>query len=409
MFDIDKWQEIIATISKNKLRTFLTAFSVMWGIFMLVLLLGASQGLRNGVVNAFSDDAYNSIWISSGKTSLAYKGLKPGRKIQFTIEDYNNVLNSINGIEYSTARYSVWNAEVAHGDEFSTYPLRSVHPDHQYIENTEISSGRFLLPSDLDNKVKYAVIGQDVENDLFKGEPALGKYIQIFGINFKVIGVFKDLGNPREMRYIYIPLTAGQQVFGAGKDIDQFMVSTGNLPLAVTISMANQIETLLKRTHTVAPDDQGAIYVSNNNEQFQEITNILSAMKMFVWVIGIFTIIAGIVGVSNIMSIVVKERTKEIGVRKAIGATPASVVALILQESIFITALAGYFGLLLGVLTIEGLSNLIGDQQMFRNPQVDFNVSITTLIIMVVAGALAGFFPALRAARIKPVVALRDE
>lgn len=409
MFDIDKWQEILATISKNKLRTFLTAFSVMWGIFMLVLLLGASQGLRNGVENAFSDDAVNSIWISSGKTSVAYKGLKPGRKIQFTTEDFNNVLNTIEGIEHATARYSVWNAEVSYGEEFSTYPLRSVHPDHQYLENTKMISGRFLLPSDLDSKTKYAVIGKDVEKDLFKGEPAIGKYIQMYGINFKVIGVFQDLGNPREMRYIYIPLTAGQQIFGAGENIDQFMITTGKLPLPVTISMAEQIETLLKRTHTVAPEDQGAIYVSNNNEEFKEITNILAAMKMFVWVIGIFTIIAGIVGVSNIMSIVVKERTKEIGVRKAIGATPGSVIALILQESIFITALAGYLGLLLGVFTIEGLSNLIGDQEIFRNPQVNFNVAMTTLAIMIIAGALAGFFPALRAARIKPVVALRDE
>ena len=408
MFDSDKWQEIFATISKNKLRTFLTGFSVMWGIFMLVLLLGASQGLRNGVENAFSDDAVNSIWISSGKTSVAYKGLKPGRKIQFTLEDYNNVINTIEGIEHATARYSVWNAEEAYGEEFSTYPLRSVHPDHQFVENTKMISGRFLLPSDLDNKNKYTVIGKDVESDLFKGKSALGEYVQIFGMKFKVIGVFKDLGNPREMRYVYIPLTSGQQVFGAGEDIDQFMVTTGNLPLPVTISMANQIETLLRRTHTISPEDQGAIYVSNNNEEFKEITNILTAMKMFVWVIGIFTIIAGIVGVSNIMSIVVKERTKEIGVRKAIGATPVTVVALILQESIFITAIAGYLGLLLGVLTLEGLSGLIGEQEIFRNPQVNFNVAITTLIIMVIAGALAGFFPALRAARIKPVAALRD-
>jgi len=409
MFDKDKWQEIFATISKNKLRTFLTGFSVMWGIFMLVLLLGASQGLRNGVENAFSDDAVNSIWISSGKTSIAYKGLKPGRKIQFTLEDYNNVINTIEGIEHATAKYSVWNAEVTYGEEFSTYPLRSVHPDHQYLENTKMISGRFLLPSDLDDHNKYTVIGKDVESDLFKGKSALGEYVQIYGMNFKVIGVFKDLGNPREMRYVYIPLTSGQQVFGAGQDIDQFMVTTGELPLPITISMADQIETLLRRTHMVSPEDQGAIYVSNNNEEFQEITNILTAMKMFVWVIGIFTIIAGIVGVSNIMSIVVKERTKEIGIRKAIGATPATVVALVMQESIFITAIAGYLGLLLGVFTVEGLSNLIGEQQIFRNPQVNFNVAIATLIIMVIAGALAGFFPALRAARIKPVVALRGE
>jgi len=409
MFDIDKWQEILATISKNKLRTFLTAFSVMWGVFMLVILLGASQGLRNGVEFAFFNDAVNSIWISSGKTSVAYKGLKPGRKIQFTIEDYNNVLNTVEGIEYATARYLLWNAGVSYGDEFSTYTIRAVHPDYQLIENSLIKSGRFISSSDVSDQRKYAVIGKDVEGDLFKEQSALGEYIEINGISFKVVGVFEDEGDSREMRSIYVPLTSGQKVFGAGNDIDQFVVTTGDLPLPVTKSMASQIETLLKRTHSIAPEDQGAIYVSNNNEEFKEISDILTAIKVFVWIIGIFTIIAGIVGVSNIMSIVVKERTKEIGIRKAIGATPLSVVALILQESVFITAFAGYLGLLLGVFTIEGLSNLVGEQQMFRNPQVDFNVAITTLFIMVLAGSLAGFFPALRAAKIKPVVALKNE
>jgi len=408
MFDIDKWQEILATISKNKLRTFLTAFSVMWGVFMLVILLGASQGLRNGVEFAFFNDAVNSIWISSGKTSVAYKGLKPGRKIQFTIEDYNNVLNTVEGIEYATARYLLWNAGVSYGDEFSTYTIRAVHPDYQLIENSLIKSGRFISSSDVSDQRKYAVIGKDVEGDLFKEQSALGEYIEINGISFKVVGVFEDEGDSREMRSIYLPLTSGQKVFGAGNDIDQFVITTGDLPLPVTKSMASQIETLLKRTHSIAPEDQGAIYVSNNNEEFKEISDILTAIKVFVWIIGIFTIIAGIVGVSNIMSIVVKERTKEIGIRKAIGATPLSVVALILQESVFITAFAGYLGLLLGVFTIEGLSNLVGEQQMFRNPQVDFNVAITTLFIMVLAGSLAGFFPALRAAKIKPVVALKN-
>ena len=409
MFDIDKWQEILATIGKNKLRTFLTAFSVMWGIFMLVVLLGVSEGLQNGIETSFNDDAINSIWVRSGKTSMAYKGLKPGRKIQYTTEDFNEVCRTVNGIEYATMRYMVWNAEIAYNNEYGTYPIRAVNPDHQFIENSVILNGRFLSNDDILSKRKLAVIGKDIQKDLFPVEDPIGKYIEIFGIPFKVIGVFEDTGSDSEMRYVYVPITIGQQIFGAGDNIDMFMLTTGTLPLVRTIEMSQKIEDLLKRKYSVAPDDEAAIYVRNNNAEFKQISDIMLGVKVFVWIIGVFTIIAGIVGVSNIMSVVVKERTKEIGVRKALGATPASVIGLILQESIFVTALAGYLGLLLGVFTIEGLSNLIGKQEMFERPEVNFNVAVATLIIMVIAGAFAGFFPALRAARIKPVVALRDE
>ncbi|HKK39395.1 MAG TPA: ABC transporter permease [Cryomorphaceae bacterium] len=409
MFDLDKWQEILATIRKNKLRTFLTAFSVMWGVFMLVILLGASTGLHQGVMYSFADDAINSIWVYSGKTSMAYKGLKPGREIQYKNEDFENVRDLVDGVEYATARYMVWNAEVSYGDEFSTYPLRAVNPDHQFIENSIIMQGRFLSPADLLEKRKVAVIGKEIVQDLFPDKNPLGEYVRVFGIPFKVVGVFEDTGNSREQRYLYIPLSAGQTVFGAGDDIQMFMVTTGNLSLPQSMRMSNEIDQMLRRRHTIHPDDESAISVRNNNEEFKEIADIMTGIEVFVWIIGAFTIIAGIVGVSNIMSIVVKERTKEIGVRKALGATPASVVFLILQESIFITALAGYIGLLLGVFTLEGVSKLIGEVEMFRNPEVDFNVALITLAVMVVSGALAGLFPSLRAARIKPVIALKDE
>ncbi len=410
MFDIDKWQEIISTIGKNKLRTFLTGFSVMWGIFMLVVLLGVSQGLQNGVHDEIgSDDAINSIWIYSGQTSVAYKGLKPGRSIQFTMDDYETVRNVVDGLTYGTARYMVWSSQITYGNEFGSYPLRAVHPDHQYLEKTLIKSGRFLTPTDITEKRKLAVIGRDIQKDLFPEKDPIGEYIEVYGIPFKVIGVFEDAGSSREMRYVYIPITCGQQIFGAGDDIDMFMVSTGQEPLHRTIQMADEIGELLRRRHIVSPDDQSAIYVSNNNEEMAVVTDIMTGLKIFVWIIGIFTIIAGIVGVSNIMSVVVKERTKEIGVRKALGATPASVVGLIIHESVLVTALAGYLGLVLGVFTLEIIANEIGEQPMFQSPEVNFTVAITTLGIMIFAGALAGFFPALRAAKIKPVIALRDD
>lgn len=409
MFDIDKWQEILMTIRKNKLRTFLTAFSVLWGIFMLVVLLGVSQGLQNGIVASFNDDAINSIWVRSGKTALPYKGLQAGREIQFTTEDFDYVKNHFPGVEYSSARETVWSAEVSYGSDYNSYRVRSVNPGHRYIENTIIKSGRFLNNKDLTAKRKVAVIGVDVVKDLFSHSDPIGKYIKIFGIPFKVIGVFEDEGSEREQRNIYIPLTIGQQIFGDGNDIGMFVVTTGNLPLYRTEAMVQDIEDYLRHKYTISPEDESAIYVRNNNKEFKNITDILLGIKVFVWIIGIFTIIAGVVGVSNIMSVVVKERTKEIGVRKALGATPGSVIGLILHEAVFITAFAGYIGLVLGVFTLEAMGRIIGKQSMFERPEVNFNVAIATLIIMVLAGALAGFFPALRAARIKPVVALRDE
>lgn len=408
MFDLDKWQEIFSTIRKNKLRTFLTAFSVMWGIFMLVVLLAASRGLQNGTEAMFSRSAVNSIWVGAGKTTLPYKGQKPGRAIRYTTEDYELAMRSLQGVEFSSARYSVWNSQVTYGEEFSTYPLRAVHPEHQFIAKSAIAKGRYLNNADIREKRKVAVVGRDVATDLFGAADPIGEYIQIWGIPFKVVGIFEDLQDERQMRYIFVPISVGQQVFGNGENIDQFMFTTGDMPLAMTMGLASQLEQMLKQKHRVHPDDTGAISVRNNNVEFSNITSILDSIRLFVWVIGIFTIIAGIVGVSNIMTIVVKERTKEIGIRKAIGAPPLSVVALIIQESVFITALAGYLGLLLGVITVESLSRKIGGSTIFQNPEIDFNAAITTMVILVFAGALAGFFPALRAARIKPVVALKD-
>jgi putative ABC transport system permease protein len=409
MFDVDKWQEVIGAIRKNKLRTFLTAFSVMWGIFMLIVLLGASEGLSNGTRSSFMSNPTNTIWIRAGRTALPYNGLGPGREINFKTEDYNYILNGVDGIASSSARFMLWNTEVNYGNDYSSYPLRAVHPEYQFFESSSIIKGRYLSERDMQEKRKVAVIGKDIEKDFFKEVDPIGKYLKISGVPFKVIGVFEDLGSIREMRYMYVPLQVGQEVFGTGDDVENIVLCTGDLPMERTISMANQIEDMLKRKHNIHPDDQSALRVNNSNVDFKEINNILTAIDLFVWMIGLFTIIAGIVGVSNIMTIVVKERTKEIGIRKALGASPVSVIGLILHESIFITAFAGYLGLVLGVFSVEAIAGIMGNTDFFEQPQVNFNAALITLGILVFSGALAGFFPALRAAQIKPVVALRDE
>ncbi len=410
MFDVDKWQEIFNTIRKNKLRTVLTGFSVGWGIFMLIILLGTGQGLQNGVKGEFKDDAINSIWTSTGVTSIEYKGFKVGRRVEMDTEDFESVLRDVEGIEYYTARFNQWSLQVNYKAESGTYHMRAVHPGHVYLENTEIQKGRYINESDLDEFRKVVCIGDLVASDLFKDEDPVGQYVNIWGIPFKVVGVFYDDGSQWEQRVIYAPITTAQRVFGGSDRIDQIMVTTGDLPLEETMAMTEDIRQLLSSRLQVSPEDPRALRVRNSNEMFQEIANILSGIRLFVWFIGIFTLAAGIVGVSNIMMIVVRERTKEIGIRKAIGATPGSVIGLILLESVFITAISGYLGMIAGIGLLELVSsNLPPETPMFSDPNVNFGTAIRATLLLVIAGVIAGFIPARRAAAIKPIDALRDE
>lgn len=407
MFDFDKWDEIFETLSKNKLRTFLTGFSVFWGIFMLVILLGAGNGLKNGIKNEFNDDAINSIWIRAGVTNLEYKGLKPGRRIQLKNEDFTKI-STMNGAEYATARYNKWGATASFGSEGGAFNLRSVHPEHMFLENTIISSGRYLNSNDLKEYRKVAVIGRGVVDQVYKEIDPIGTYLNISGVPFQVVGVFKDEGSEREEQYIYIPITTGQRVYGGKDFVDNIMITTGTSSLEESNVMTDQIRNDLAKQHLFDPGDRRAMRVRNNNESFQEIMSIITGMKLFVLVIGAGTIVAGIVGVGNIMTIVIKERTKEFGIRKALGATPFSIISLVLQESIFVTSLAGIFGLIAGISLLELIGPYV-DSAFFSNPEVDVNIAFGTIVLLVFAGAIAGFFPARRAARIKPVVALRDE
>ncbi len=410
IIDRDKWQEIFSTINKNKLRTFLTGFSVAWGIFMLIILLGSGRGLQNGVQHQFADDATNSLWIYQGLTTKPFHGMNAGRKIQFTNTDYTRTKRLDKHIDHISGHYYVGSKTISYQFNYGSYDIRAVNPGHKYIENTDITKGRFLNRLDMEHFSKVVVIGDIVRKDLFKnGENPLGKYVKVGDIPFKVIGVFKDAGGNGEMRKVYIPVSTAQRVFNGGNRLNQIMFTVGNATLGQTKQIEKEVRTEFAKVHHFDPADRRAIRISNNLDEHQKVMNLFLGIRIFIWIIGIGTIIAGIVGVSNIMMIVVKERTKEIGIRKALGATPKSIVGLILLESVIITSMAGYIGLMAGVGLLELINKYMPPSDFFRNPEANLSIALTAMVLLVIAGAIAGFIPAKKAASIKPIEALRDE
>lgn len=410
MFDADKWQEIFETISKNKLRTFLTAFSVFWGIFMLIILLGAGNGLRNGFKADFEEDAINSIWIYQGRTTIPFKGMKPGRHISFTDDDREAIAHGrVNGLENVASRLWLQSQNFVVGNKKGNYQLISTEPGQFYAENATMVSGRFLNEKDVEERRKVVVIGIPLQEELFPNGDHLGKEVKIGGISFKVIGTFKDGGGSRDNRRGYIPMTVGQMVFDRGRNVHAISSTIGGATPEESLEIEQDIRNRLAALHQFSPEDKRAVWINNTTDQFMQILNVLNGISLFVWIIGIGTIIAGIVGTGNIMMIIVKERTREIGIRKALGATPFSVVSLIIMESIFITSIAGYLGLIAGIFTLEAANDMITDPGIFMNPEVEIATAIKAMIVLVVAGTLAGLFPAIKAASINPIEALRDE
>lgn len=415
MFNIERWQEIFQAIGKNKLRTFLTGVSVASGIFILVILLGAGRGIQNGIQNQFSKDATNKIEIYPGITQKEFKGLGIGRITQFKNRDYEIVTQKFEDfIDNRSKLYSVWSGNIVYGKETGTYRIEGVNPNYQFIENASITVGRFINLSDIEHFEKVAVIGNKVALDLFKKAPAsLGKNINVSGTIYKVVGVFTDPGGEREESRVFIPVTTAQRAYSAGEDIRSMaftMPKRDNFQqaLAESENFSKQLDKILKERHDIAPDDESALNIQNSLEQAQKIYQLTDIIQAFFWFVGILTIIAGVVGVGNIMLIVVKERTKEIGIRKALGATPYSIIAMILHEAVFITLISGFIGLIFGLLLWAGIGPFI-ESDFFSHPEVDFNIAMTTVILLTVAGAFAGFVPAYKAAKIRPIVALRDE
>ena len=416
MFDIDIWQEILATIKKNKMRTFLTGFSVAWGIFMLMILLGAGNGLSNGVSANFMNDAVNAMWIWTGETTIPYQGMKSGRPIQFHNQDQETV-QKVSGVGVSSGRYFMGNTRYSYHKESGEYTTITCQPEIKEVEKLILNDGRFINQIDIIQNRKVVVLGADIKTALFKDSTALGEYVNVNNVPFKVIGICTEPGSTRN-RNAYMPLSTAQIVFNGSNRLHNLALTINAQTLEESKTIEEQIRNALAKQHKFDPKDEGVIGLYNKLENYIQTMKIFQAIKIFIWIIGIGTLIAGIVGVSNIMLIVVKERTKEIGIRKAIGASPSSVIGLILLESILITTIAGYIGLVLGTGLMEMINYFMVQSagpateqggSIFLNPTVDFNIAVAATLLLIVAGAIAGYIPAKRAASIKPIVALRDE
>jgi len=415
MFDLERWQEIFDTIRKNRLRTFLTGLSVASGIFILVILLGFGQGMQNGIAKEFEQDAATSIWVWPGVTTIEYKGMNPGRLIRFRNENYEMAGTLFESqIENKSPRLFVRDVFVNYGNESLAYNVQGVSHQFQFIENEFMTLGRFLNQQDGDSKAKVAIISNKINREVFNElESPIGEFLELSGIPFKIVGVYGDVGGEREENRIYIPVSTAQQVFNGADYLNNLSYTLPpaedfETAVAQSIKFKNKLKSYLQKAHTVAPEDTSAIQVYNPMEEAKRFYALMGGIKFFFWFVGVCTIIAGIVGVSNIMFIVVKERTREIGIRKALGAKPWSIVGMILHEAIFITAIAGFTGLILSM----GLLEIVGphvEVDYILNPSVNFNVALTTVFVLIFAGVVAGFFPAWRAAKIHVIEALKDE
>lgn len=409
MFDIDLWREIFQSINKNRTRSLLSGFTVTFAILLFTILFGLANGLNNTFSEAFVDEVSNGVFVRTGRTSKAYKGLQAGRRIQLKNQDFSFIKKDFDTETEYIASKVFKNITASYKNKKNNYSLIAVNPDNQYVEKSKVNSGRYVNQLDIENKTKVVIIGKLVEQEMFSRVSALGKNINLSGISYKVVGVFSDNGGDDEERIIYMPLSTAQQIYGNNDYLDQIdLTYNPSFDFNQAIDFGLDLEKKLKNRFNIAPNDQRAIRVFNMALQNKGINQMTSVLGILILVIGMGTLIAGVVGISNIMIFIVKERTKEIGIRKALGASPKSIISIILIESILITTLAGYFGLLAGVGILEWASPIL-KTYFITDPSVSKSLVISATLTLIGAGTLAGYLPAQKASKIKPIVALRDD
>ncbi|RRQ45431.1 ABC transporter permease [Chryseobacterium sp. SC28] len=409
MFDIDRWQEIFSSIRSNVLRTILSGFTVALGLFIFIVLFGIGNGLNNSFAKAFTRDATNLIMIFGGKTTLPYAGLQSDRTITLRNDDFDAVVKESEGkLEYASPRYQT-NLMVKYGKESGNYQVNGVWGDEKFLENRTMIDGRYITERDNELKQNVAAIGRMVWRDLIRDGNPIGKDLNINGTMFKVVGVFSDPGGDWDERHISVPLSTLQQLKKGSDTVSTVMLSYNpNMTPEEGVKYGEELEKKIKAKHKISPDDPQGIRVSNNAVNTQDSFAFLFVITAVVGFIGLGTLLAGVIGISNIMVYIVKERTKEIGVRKAIGAKPAEIVALILQESIVITVISGLVGVGLGVLALKLIGNNLEDY-FITDPSVGWGLIAVAFFCLVFAGSIAGFVPAYRASKIKPIEALRND
>jgi len=419
MFKRDRWIEILEVLTSNWLRTLLTAFGVFWGIFILILLLAAGKGLENGIKQDFGDIATNTMFMWTRKVSKPYQGMAKDRRFNFKTSDVENIRQNVPNLRYISPRNQLGgfngSNNVVRGLNTGAFDVYGDYPEIINQEPMDITSGRFINYGDINEKRKVAIIGEGVKTSLYnKNETIIGTYIKIQGVNFMVIGTYKKKNSggdgEEDQKQIFIPFTSFSQAFNMGDRVG-WMAITANDGTPIT-SIKSKIFEIVKRNHKIHPDDERAVGHFDLYEEYSRVENLFVALKVIAYFVGILVLLSGIIGVSNIMLIVVKERTKEIGIRRALGASPSNIRSQILTESVFLIIISGMAGIVLGALLIFGLNyglELSGPIDMFANPSVSLSVIITALVILLVSGLLAGLIPAQTAIKLKPVDALRSE
>ena len=417
LFDLDHWQEIKVALLRNRTRTTLTAFGVFWGIFLLMVMLGSGQGLRNGIMRDFEGGATNSFFVWTQRTQKPFAGLPAGRTLQLNIQDVQAIRDKVPEVQLVAPRNQLGGFmggnNVSRGRKAGAFSVMGDYPEIRQIQSFKLEAGRFLNQFDMDDSRKVAVIGTRVRDVLFaRGEQPVGQSIVIHGVYFQVVGVFRSVQSgddaDRDAQTIFVPFPTFQRAFNFGDRVGWMaVISRPDVPASAA---EEKVLAVLRSRHKVAPDDQRAFGHFNLEEEFRKVQGLFAGIRILVWLVGVGTLAAGAIGVSNIMLIIVKERTKEIGIRRAVGAKPSAVVTQIALEAVILTASAGYFGLIAGIALVEIVGRVLPEgARMFTHPDVGVGEALRALATLIGAGVLAGLAPAQRAVQVSPIVALRSE